>query len=66
MREHTSKRRVASEQDRSTLGALIHAAVRGAIEAAVEAELAAALGAGRYERRAVNGRPSRATQGHPS
>ncbi len=39
------------EKDRSTLGELIHAAVRGAIEAAVEAELAATLGADRYERR---------------
>ena len=51
MGEHTSKHAVAGEQGRSTLGALIHAAVRGAIEAAVEAELAAALGADRYERR---------------
>jgi hypothetical protein len=50
MGEHTSKPRVAGEQGRSTLGELIHAAVRGAIEAAVEAELAATLGAGRYER----------------
>jgi len=51
MGEHTSKQRVAGEQGRSTLGVLIHAAVRGAIEAAVEAELAAVLGVGRYERR---------------
>jgi transposase-like protein len=51
MGEHTSKPRVAGEQGRSTLGALIHAAVREAIEVAVEAELAATLGAGRYERR---------------
>jgi len=41
MGEHTSKQAVAGEKDRSTLGELIHAAVRGAIEAAVEAELAA-------------------------
>ena len=52
MGEHTSTQRVTGEQGRSTLGALIHAAVRGAIEVAVEAELAAALGADRYERRA--------------
>src|SRR6266540_2287406 len=51
MGEHTSKSRVAGEQGRSTLGELIHVAVRSAIEAAVEAELAATLGAGRYERR---------------
>ena len=51
MGEHISKPRVAGEQGRSTLGALIHAAVREAIEVAVEAELAATLGAGRYERR---------------
>ena len=38
MGEHTSTQRVAGEQGRSTLGVLIHAAVRGAIEAAVEAE----------------------------
>ena len=31
MGEHTSKPRVAGEQGRSTLGALIHAAVRKAI-----------------------------------
>ncbi len=51
MGEHTSTQRVAGEQGRSTLGELIHVAVRSAIEAAVEAELAATLGAGRYERR---------------
>ena len=51
MGEHTSKPPVAGEKGRSTLGELIHAAVRGAIEAAVEAELVATLGAGRYERR---------------
>ena len=51
MRKHTSKPAVAGEQGRSTLGELIHVAVRSAIEAAVEAELAATLGAGRYERR---------------
>ena len=51
MGEHTSKPPVVGEKGRSTLGELIHAAVRGAIEAAVEAELAATLGADRYERR---------------
>src|SRR5713101_7630611 len=51
MGEHTSKPSVAGDKGRSTLGELIHVAVRGAIEAAVEAELAATLGAGRYERR---------------
>ena len=51
MGEHTSKQAVAGKQGRSTLGELIHAAVRSTIEAAVEAELAATLGAGRYERR---------------
>jgi transposase-like protein len=51
MGEHTSKQAVAGEKGRSTLGELIHTAVRSAIEAAVEAELAATLGAGRYERR---------------
>ena len=51
MGEHTRKPRGASENGRSHLGELIHAAVRGAIEAAVEAELATTLGAGRYERR---------------
>jgi transposase-like protein len=51
MGEHTSKPPVAGEKGRSTLGELIHAAVRSAIEAAVEAELAATLGVGRYERR---------------
>src|SRR5712692_1645478 len=51
MGEHTRKPRGATENGRSHLGELIHAAVRGAIEAAVEAELAATLGAGRYERR---------------
>jgi transposase-like protein len=51
MGEHTSTQPGAGDKGRSTLGALIHAAVRGAIEAAVEAELAATLGAGRYERR---------------
>jgi hypothetical protein len=51
MGEHTSKPPVVGEKGRSTLGELIHAAVREAIEAAVEAELVATLGAGRYERR---------------
>jgi putative transposase len=51
MGKHTSTQPVAGEQGRSTLGELIHVAVRSAIEAAVEAELAATLGAGRYERR---------------
>src|SRR5712692_9574528 len=49
MAEHIRKSR-ASEEPRSTLGELIHAAVRRAIEAAVEEELAGALGADRYER----------------
>jgi len=47
MKKLTSKLPVACEKGRSTLGELIHAAVRGAIEAAVQAELAPALGAGR-------------------
>jgi hypothetical protein len=51
MGEHTSTPPGAGEKGRSTLGELIHAAVRGAIEAAVEAELVATLGADRYERR---------------
>ena len=51
MGEHTSTQRGTGSPGRSTLGELIHAAVRCAIEAAVEAELAATLGAGRYERR---------------
>ena len=51
MGEHTSTQRVAGDKGRSTLGELIHAALREATEAAVEAELAATLGAGRYERR---------------
>lgn len=51
MGEHTSTQAVAGDKGRSTLGELIHVAVRSAIEAAVEAELAATLGAGRYERR---------------
>jgi len=51
MGKHTSTQAVAGEQGRSTLGELIHVAVRRAIEATVEAELAATLGAGRYERR---------------
>lgn len=51
MAEHTSRQRVAGDKGRSTLGELIHAAVREAIEVAVEAELATTLGAGRYERR---------------
>jgi hypothetical protein len=51
MGEHTSKQAVAGDQGRSTLGELMHVAVRSAIETAVEAELAATLGAGRYERR---------------
>ena len=53
MDEHIRKSRVADEQERSTLGELIHAAVRRAIEAAVEEELAGALGADRYERDAA-------------
>jgi transposase-like protein len=47
------KRQVAGEPERSTLGELIHAAVRRAIEAAVVEELAGALGADRYEREAA-------------
>src|SRR5439155_431843 len=52
MGKHTRKPRGADEpnEPRSTLGELIHAAVRRAIEAAVEEELAGALGADRYER----------------
>jgi len=50
MGEHTSTQRVAGNKGGSTLGELIHAAVRGVIEAAVEAELAATLGADRYAR----------------
>jgi hypothetical protein len=38
MGKHTRKPRGASENGRSHLGKLIHAAVRGAIEAAVEAD----------------------------
>ncbi len=53
MGEHIRKSRAAGEQGRSTLGELIHAAVRRAIEAAVEEELAGALGADRYEREAA-------------
>ncbi len=53
MGKHTSKSQVAGEPERSTLGELIHAAVRRAIEAAVEEELAGALGADRYEREAA-------------
>ena len=50
MGEDTRKSQVAGEPERSTLGELIHAAVRVAIEAAVKEELAGALGAERYER----------------
>src|SRR2546426_2736248 len=50
MGKHTRKPQGADEPERSTLGELIHAAVRRAIEAAVEEELAGALGADRYER----------------
>ena len=53
MGKHTRKPQVADEPGRSTLGELIHAAVRRAIEAAVEEELAGALGADRYEREAA-------------
>ncbi len=53
MGKHTRKSRAAGEQGRSTLGELIHAAVRRVIEAAVEEELAGALGADRYEREAA-------------
>ena len=55
MGKHTRKPRGADEpnEPRSTLGELIHAAVRRAIEAAVEEELAGALGADRYEREAA-------------
>jgi transposase-like protein len=50
MDKNTRKPQVAGELERSTLGELIHAAVRRAIEGAVEEELAGALGADRYER----------------
>ena len=50
MDKNTRKPQVAGEVERSTLGELIHAAVRRAIEAAVEEELAGALRADRYER----------------
>ena len=53
MGKHTRKPQGADEPERSTLGELIHAAVRRAIEAAVEEELAGALGAERYEREAA-------------
>src|SRR6266481_6781059 len=53
MGKHTRKPQGADEPERSTLGELIHAAVRRAIEAAVEEELAGALGADRYEREAA-------------
>jgi putative transposase len=53
MGKHIRKPRVAAEPERSTLGELIHAAVRRAIEVAVEEELAGALGADRYEREAA-------------
>ena len=53
MGKDTRKPQVAGEPERSTLGELIHAAVRRAIEAAVEEELAGALGADRYEREAA-------------
>jgi len=36
MGEHTSKPAVAGEKGRSTLGELIHVAVRGAIEAGLD------------------------------
>ena len=53
---------VVGEPERSTLGELIHAAVRRAIEAAVEEELAGALGAERYEREAAR-RAANGTEG---
>jgi len=53
MGKNTRKPHVAGEPARSTLGELIHAAVRRAIEVAVEEELAGALGADRYERDAT-------------
>lgn len=53
MGKHIRKRRATGEPERSTLGELIHAAVRSAIEVAVEEELARALGADRYEREAT-------------
>jgi len=53
MGKHSRKPRAAGEQGRSTLGELIHAAVRSAIEAAVEEEVAGALGADRYAREAA-------------
>ena len=55
MGKHTRKPQVAGEPERSTLGELIHAAVRRAIEVAVEEELAGALGAERYERERPGG-----------
>ena len=68
MDKNTRKPQVAGEPERSTLGELIHAAVRRAIEAAVEEELAGALGAERYEREAArrgyrNGRKERMLTG---
>jgi len=53
--KHTNKPAAAGDHGCSTLGELIHFAVRRAIEAAVEAELAATLGAGRYERHSRQG-----------
>ena len=53
MGKHTRKPPGADEPGRSTLGELIHAAVRRAIEAAVDEELPGALGADRYEREAA-------------
>ena len=53
MGKDTRKPHVGDEPARSTLGELIHAAVRRAIEVAVEEELAGALGAERYEREAA-------------
>jgi putative transposase len=54
MGKHTRKPQAADEPEpRSTLGELIHAAVRVAIEAAVAEELGGALGADRYEREAA-------------
>ena len=50
MDKNTRKPRVAGELERSTLGELIHAAVRLVSEAALEEELAGRAGADRYER----------------
>jgi len=50
MGEHTGIGGRASDRQASSLGELIHAAVRRAIELAVDEELTAALGVGAYER----------------